>query len=278
MPATRSAILMAVLRGSGSTASVPSATSPITTTLLSVPEAGPLPERDPKQQHGRRGGDVDGAERQRYVPGHALVEHIPRHVAQPRPDQHGHAHAVADQAGVELDESPGEPVANLRHGCHSEGQFVDRQRANFGDVAMTTVLQGPQLARLLGRWQGGRSVPDYAALAATVRGLLTDGRLPLGVRLPAERELAQALRISRTTVSAAYRLLRETGHLTSRRGAGSWTAMPGGARVTGQGVWTPEADPELLDLATAAMPAPPQLAVAATEALTDLPRYLAGAG
>jgi DNA-binding transcriptional MocR family regulator len=143
---------------------------------------------------------------------------------------------------------------------------------------MTTVLHGLQLARLLGRWQGGRSVPDYAALAATVRGLLTDARLPLGVRLPAERELAQALGISRTTVSAAYRLLRETGHLTSRRGAGSWTAMPGGARVTGQGVWTPEADPELLDLATAAMPAPPQLAVAAAEALDDLPRYLAGAG
>jgi DNA-binding transcriptional MocR family regulator len=125
---------------------------------------------------------------------------------------------------------------------------------------VTTVLHGLQLARLLGRWQGGRSVPDYAALAATVRGLLTDGRLPLGVRLPAERELAQALGISRTTVSAAYRLLRETGHLTSRRGAGSWTAMPGGARVSGQGLWTPETDPELLDLASAALPAPPQLA------------------
>ena len=41
---------------------------------------------------------------------------------------------------------------------------------------MTTVLQGPQLARLLGRWQGGRNVPDYAALAATVRGLVSDGR------------------------------------------------------------------------------------------------------
>jgi DNA-binding transcriptional MocR family regulator len=143
---------------------------------------------------------------------------------------------------------------------------------------VTTVLHGLQLARLLGRWQGGRSVPDYAALAATVRGLLTDGRLPLGVRLPAERELAQALGISRTTVSAAYRLLRETGHLTSRRGAGSWTAMPGGARVSGQGLWTPETDPELLDLASAALPAPPQLAVAATEALADLPPYLAGAG
>src|SRR5215813_3435436 len=94
-----------------------------------------------------------------------------------------------------------------------------------------TVIHGPQLARLLGRWQGGRGVPDYLALAGTVRGLLTDGRLALGVRLPAERELAVALGISRTTVSAAYRTLRETGHLTSRRGAGSWTTIPGGARL-----------------------------------------------
>src|SRR2546423_2961338 len=143
---------------------------------------------------------------------------------------------------------------------------------------MTTVLHGPQLARLLGRWQGGRSVPDYAALAGTVRGLLSDGRLPLGVRLPAERELAQALAISRTTVSAAYRALRETGHLTSRRGAGSWTTMPGGARVGTTGLWHPDPDSDLLDLACAALPAPPQVAAAATEALADLPRYLSGAG
>ena len=143
---------------------------------------------------------------------------------------------------------------------------------------MATVLHGPQLARLLGRWQGGRNVPDYAALAATVRGLLSDGRLPLGVRLPAERELALALGISRTTVSAGYRVLRETGHLTSRRGAGSWTTMPGGARVGGSGLWTPASDTDLLDLGTAALPAPPQLATAAAEALEDLPRYLSGPG
>src|SRR5947208_7604116 len=123
---------------------------------------------------------------------------------------------------------------------------------------MTTVLQGPQLARLLGRWHGGRSVPDYLAQAGTVRGLLTDGRLPLGVRLPAERELAVALGISRTTVSAAYRTLRETGHLTSRRGAGSWTTIPGGARVGSTGLWTPESSADLLDLGSAALPAPPQ--------------------
>jgi DNA-binding transcriptional MocR family regulator len=140
-----------------------------------------------------------------------------------------------------------------------------------------TVLLGPQLGRLLGRWRTG-DVPDYQALAGTVRGLVTDGRLPLGVRLPAERELASALGISRTTVSAAYRTLRESGHLASRRGAGSWTAMPDGARVGGGGVWAPESSGELLDLGTAALPAPPQLARAATEALADLPRYLSGAG
>jgi DNA-binding transcriptional MocR family regulator len=140
-----------------------------------------------------------------------------------------------------------------------------------------TVLHGPQLGRLLGRWQGG-NVPDYQALAGTVRGLLSDGRLPLGVRLPAERELAVALGISRTTVSAAYRTLRESGHLTSRRGAGSWTTIPGGARLGGGGVWTPEASGELLDLGTAALPAPVQLAQAASDALADLPRYLPGAG
>lgn len=143
---------------------------------------------------------------------------------------------------------------------------------------MTTVLQGPQLARLLGRWHGGRGVHDYLALAGTVRGLLTDGRLPLGVRLPAERDLAVVLGISRTTVSAAYRTLRETGHLTSRRGAGSWTTIPGGARVGTTGLWTPESSGDLLDLGTAALPAPEQLATAAAEALADLPGYLSGAG
>jgi len=84
------------------------------------------------------------------------------------------------------------------------------------------IMRGPQLARLLGDWhvRTHRRGPEYAALAAAVRGLLTDGRLALGVRLPAERELADALGISRTTVTAAYRTLRESGYLTSRRGAG----------------------------------------------------------
>ncbi len=120
--------------------------------------------------------------------------------------------------------------------------------------------------------------PEYGQLAAAVRGLLTDGRLALGVRLPAERELAQALGLSRTTVTAAYRTLRESGHLTSRRGAGSWTALPGGHRVGTSGLLSPNDADDVIDLSCAAMPAPPELPDAVAEAAEDLPRYLTGAG
>ncbi|KAB1156431.1 PLP-dependent aminotransferase family protein [Micromonospora sp. AMSO12t] len=146
---------------------------------------------------------------------------------------------------------------------------------------MTSQVRGVQLARLLGQWHalpGRRRSPDYAALAGAVRGLLADGRLPLGVRLPAERELAEALKISRTTVTAAYRELRESGHLASRRGAGSWTMLPGTHRVASTGLWTPLDDRDMIDLGVAALAAPPELLPAARAAAEDLPRYLGGAG
>ena len=79
-------------------------------------------------------------------------------------------------------------------------------------------LSGPHLARLLGAWRSAR--PGYVALAAAIRLLVLDGRLPLRTRLPGERELAAALGVSRTTAAAAYAALRDEGFLTSRRGAG----------------------------------------------------------
>ncbi|MEV4534971.1 PLP-dependent aminotransferase family protein [Asanoa sp. NPDC049518] len=146
---------------------------------------------------------------------------------------------------------------------------------------MTSLVRGSQLARLLGHWHalpGRRRNPDYAALAGAVRGLLADGRLPLGIRLPAERELAEALKVSRTTVTAAYRELRDSGHLTSRRGAGSWTTLPGGHRVASTGLWTPLNDLGMIDLGCAALAAPPELIPAARAAADELPRYLGDAG
>src|SRR5690348_12338828 len=88
----------------------------------------------------------------------------------------------------------------------------------------TRYVGGPQLARMLGDVPQER--PYYAALARAVRALVLDGRLALRTRLPAERDLAAALGVSRTTVTAAYDRLREEGYIESRQGAGSWTALP----------------------------------------------------
>jgi hypothetical protein len=58
-------------------------------------------------------------------------------------------------------------------------------------------------ADLLGGIAGDRR-PRFAALASRIRVLTADGRLPVGARLPAERDLAAAVGLSRTTVRAAY--------------------------------------------------------------------------
>src|SRR3954449_10899965 len=90
-------------------------------------------------------------------------------------------------------------------------------------------VSGPHLARLLGEWRS--SGPAYASLARALRLLVLEGRLPLRTRLPGERELAEALGVSRTTATAAYAALREQGFLVSRRGSGSWTGLPGDPRL-----------------------------------------------
>ncbi|KWX09830.1 hypothetical protein TR74_07235, partial [Carbonactinospora thermoautotrophica] len=77
------------------------------------------------------------------------------------------------------------------------------------------VISGRHLARLLGSWRTG--APAYIALADAIRLLVLDGRLPLRTRLPGERELAEALDLSRTTVTAAYARLRDEGYVRSRR-------------------------------------------------------------
>ena len=51
------------------------------------------------------------------------------------------------------------------------------------------------------------------AVAQAVRTLILDGRISLRTRVPAERDLAAALQMSRTTVTAAYDLLRQDGFL-----------------------------------------------------------------
>jgi DNA-binding transcriptional MocR family regulator len=88
-----------------------------------------------------------------------------------------------------------------------------------------SILSARALETLLGEWRGNDSA--YQALAERVRLLILDGRIPVDTRLPAERDLAQRLRLSRTTVTAAYGHLREHGLVQSLRGSGSVTRLPG---------------------------------------------------
>lgn len=137
--------------------------------------------------------------------------------------------------------------------------------------APSAVLGPTALTALMGEWARPGS-PAYQALADGIRHLVLDGRVPVGARLPAERELAAALGLSRTTVAAAYAALRATGHLVSRRGSGSMTRIPRSApRAEGDGR-------EVADMSRAAVPAAPALADAVMRAAARLPAHLDGHG
>jgi DNA-binding transcriptional MocR family regulator len=146
-------------------------------------------------------------------------------------------------------------------------------------------VSGTHLARLLD--DVPRERPVYAALARSVRALVLDGRLALRTRLPAERDLAAALGVSRTTVTAAYDRLRDEGYVESRQGAGSWTALPP-VRMSAAEPPAPDGrfgkahpapgDPSFIDLGCATPGAPALFDAAVAAAVAELPRYSAGPG
>src|SRR4051794_24922635 len=139
-------------------------------------------------------------------------------------------------------------------------------------------VPGTELARLLGAWEGPG--PGYAALAAALRSLVLDGRLPLRARLPSERELAVTLGVSRTTTTAAYDLLRGEGYLESRRGSGSRVALPTGGAAERELVLASRQGerPDAIDMSIAAMPAPGAMVEAVERATRDLAGHLGSTG
>lgn len=121
--------------------------------------------------------------------------------------------------------------------------------------------------------------PAYAGLAEALRLLIGEGRIGLDVRLPSERELTEAVGVSRTTVTRAYAALREGGYAEARRGAGTFTRVPGGrARAHDRSLLPRPDDQDALDLNCAAPSAPLGLARAYAEALDALPAFLGGHG
>ncbi len=144
------------------------------------------------------------------------------------------------------------------------------------DVPPGGRISGFRLARLLGEWRRRGARQGSADLAAAIRMLVLDGRLPAGTRLPAEREMADALPVSRTMITAALDQLRSEGLVASRRGAGSWISLPTGS--LGIVPDTPLVGHSMVDFARAAPPAIPGMLAAFDAMRMRLPEQLVDHG
>jgi GntR family transcriptional regulator/MocR family aminotransferase len=71
--------------------------------------------------------------------------------------------------------------------------------------------------------------PLYRQLADYLRGLVAAGRIPAGERLPATRDLAATLVLSRNTVNQAYQSLVDDGVLVAHVGQGTFVTSRGAA-------------------------------------------------
>jgi DNA-binding transcriptional MocR family regulator len=118
-----------------------------------------------------------------------------------------------------------------------------------------------ELTERLGRWSSGRG-PLPALLAERLRRLIDEGELPPGEPLPPDRALATALAAGRSTVVAAYDLLRQDGRIVRRQGSGTQVAgaeAAGPRQTTAAPIFLHLLEPRdgVIPLACAAPAAPP---------------------
>lgn len=66
--------------------------------------------------------------------------------------------------------------------------------------------------------------PAYAQIKRHIQDRIADGTWPEGTRLPAERDLASTLGVSRMTVHRALRELKDEGILVRQQGSGTFVA------------------------------------------------------
>jgi DNA-binding transcriptional MocR family regulator len=158
------------------------------------------------------------------------------------------------------------------------------------------MVSAAALVELLGPWATGAD-PLNEQLADALTRAIEVGLLPPGTRLPAERELAKELALSRTTIVAAYDRLRLAGLARSRQGSGTRVAArrPGlyqpygpvspiedtdvelplqrvaaAEGLTSVGLLEPVSETdEAVSLTIGALPAGPEVAEAVKVALTD---------
>lgn len=92
--------------------------------------------------------------------------------------------------------------------------------ASIGSVASSTdLLDDATLSSAL-VIDKGSSVPLWIQLRDQIVGLISEKRLPYGMKMPTVRNLAKDLGVSVSVVNQAYRFLKVTGYLVARQGSG----------------------------------------------------------
>ena len=108
------------------------------------------------------------------------------------------------------------PVANA---TSLWNYFQTNQAENGMELSDTFSLT--LVTEALQDWALGEG-PLYRRLASGLREAIESGALPTGTVLPPERNLADALSVSRSTVVSAFEALKRTGLLEARQGSGTW--------------------------------------------------------
>lgn len=136
-------------------------------------------------------------------------------------------------------------------------------------------LTPERLATLVGAFH---RTPAYRGLRLALQELIGDGRIPIGTRLPSERAVALALKVSRNTVTRVYGDLVAAGFAEARVGAGTFAAVPEHRRRAHDhalhALGAAKAGDGGIDLNCAASAATPGVAAAYARALDALPAWL----
>ena len=85
---------------------------------------------------------------------------------------------------------------------------------------MLSLLGDHLLQRLQKQTEGAL----YHRVFCCLRDAITEGILPPKTRLPASRDLAHELKVSRNTILNAYEHLQAQGYIQAHTGRGSWVA------------------------------------------------------
>ncbi len=107
----------------------------------------------------------------------------------------------------------------------------------------------------------GSEMPLYKQLAGSITDLIAGGAIQSGARLPATRELAGQLGLNRTTVSAAYALLEESGLIEGHVGRGSFVATREKMASAGRNVAARDWDAILPPMEPALTPSPHKIEI-----------------